>query len=180
MMNNDLSTWRQKLFPHPVLSAILFLSWLMLMHSVAVVYLIGAIIISIVIPKITQFFIEPAQKKIRWLTAFRLMSVVFYDIIVANIQVSKLILSPRLRLNSQWVRVPLDTNHAQINTLLALIVTTTPGTVSAGLDDDRGDLLVHALNTLDKQSLIAEIKTRYEQPLMSIFNIQASASTVQE
>jgi multisubunit Na+/H+ antiporter MnhE subunit len=34
-----------------------------------------------------------------------------------------------------------------------MIITTTPGTVSAGIDQERGDILVHALST-DNAELI--------------------------
>lgn len=174
IMNKTLSSWLQQLFPHPLLSIILIFSWLILMHSLAFVHLLSAATLGIVLPKITQFFIQPAEEKVNWLAAFKLFWVVIYDIIIANIQVSKLILGPHDRLHPKWIRVPLETNHPKINTLLALIVTTTPGTVSAGLDDERGDMLVHALDSLDPNSLIDEIKTRYEQPLMRIFNVQRS------
>ena len=57
-----------------------------------------------------------------------------------------------------------------MNSLLAMIVTTTPGTVTAGIDQQRGDILVHSLNTSDTAFEIQDIKTRYEQPLIRIFN----------
>jgi multicomponent K+:H+ antiporter subunit E len=171
MIKNNTSTWRQRLFPHPLMSVILMLSWLILMHSLAVVHLISAILLGIILPKITQFFIQPAEEKINWLAAIRLFFVVLYDIIIADFQVGRLILGARRQIHPKWIRVPLDTNHPKINTLLALIVTTTPGTVSAGLDDDRGDLLVHALDALDEQAVITEIKVRYELALIRIFNI---------
>ncbi len=46
---------------------------------------------------------------------------------------------------------PLDTQHEEVNSLLAMIITTTPGTVSAGIDQDRGEILVHALSTDDPE-----------------------------
>ena len=54
--------------------------------------------------------------------------------------------------------------------LLAGIITMTPGTLSADLSADRRHLLVHAFNITDEAELIASIKTRYEAPLMEIFN----------
>lgn len=176
-MNKTVSSWLQRLFPHPLLSIILIFSWLILMHSLAFVHMLTAIILGIVLPKVTQFFIQPVEERINWLLAFKLFWVVVYDILKSNIDVSKLILGPQDKLQPKWIRVPLDSNHAKINTLVALIVTTTPGTVSAGLDDERGDLLVHALHIIDPDSLITEIKTRYEQPLMQIFNLGTQETT---
>ena len=52
-----------------------------------------------------------------------------------------------------------------------MIITTTPGTVSAGIDQDRGDILVHALSSDNAELDIQDIKNRYERPLMQIFNV---------
>lgn len=49
-----------------------------------------------------------------------------------------------------------------------MIITTTPGTVSAGIDQERGDILVHSLSTENTESDVQDIKQRYEAPLMEI------------
>lgn len=54
-----------------------------------------------------------------------------------------------------------------------MIITTTPGTVSAGIDQERGDILVHALSTDNIESDIKDIKERYEIPLMEIFDVKS-------
>jgi multicomponent K+:H+ antiporter subunit E len=45
----------------------------------------------------------------------------------------------------------------------------TPGTLSADLSSDRRHLLIHAFNLGDEAALIEAIKTRYERPLLEIF-----------
>ena len=44
-----------------------------------------------------------------------------------------------------------------------------PGTVSADLSDDHKTLLVHGLDVPDAEALVAEIKQRYEAPLLEVF-----------
>ena len=53
--------------------------------------------------------------------------------------------------------------------LLATIITTTPGTVSCVVDDEAHEIWVHALDCGDPQEMAAQIKQRYEQPLLEIF-----------
>ena len=53
-----------------------------------------------------------------------------------------------------------------------MIITTTPGTVSTGIDQERGDILVHALSSDNAELDIQEIKNRYETPLLEIFNVK--------
>src|SRR5690606_34334878 len=118
-------------------------------------------------PRMVEPFIDYTPN-IQWTPALRLFFVVVWDIVVANIKVAKLVLGPTKNLHPKWFRVPLDTEHEEVNALLAMIITTTPGTVTAGIDQDRGDILVHALSTQDEAAEIETIKQRYEQPLIQI------------
>lgn len=166
-------SWLDTLFPHPFLSFLLALAWLLLSHSVALGQVLIGIAAGIAIPKLTQLFILPGGS-IRWDAALKLFFMVVWDIIVANIRVALLVLGPVDRLHPAWIRIPLETADAKVNTFLALIITTTPGTVSVGLDDEENNILVHALNTTDPDAIIAEVKARYEKPLMTIFKCQVS------
>ena len=69
--------------------------------------------------------------------------------------------------------VPLASDHAMVNALFASIITTTPGTVSAVVDEAAHCIWVHALNCDDAQAMIDDMKNRYEAPLMQIFGQQA-------
>jgi multicomponent K+:H+ antiporter subunit E len=64
-----------------------------------------------------------------------------------------------------------------VNSLLATIITTTPGTVSATIDEERGLIWVHALDCQDIQAMAQDMKDRYEAPLITIFRAQRVART---
>ncbi|WP_180043888.1 MULTISPECIES: Na+/H+ antiporter subunit E [unclassified Acinetobacter] len=160
------------LLPHPFVSVLVALSWLMLAHSVSAGNLLMALVLALLIPKLIQPFIARTPD-INWTAAIRLFFVVVWDIMICNIRVAKLVLGPTDRMQPKWFRVPLETQHEQVNSILAMIITTTPGTVTAGIDQDRGDILVHALNTADESVDIQDIKNRYEKPLIEIFGAQS-------
>ena len=164
------SFW-EKWLPHPFVSVIVALSWIMLAHSADPATLLMALLLGIVIPRLVKPFIGRTPN-INWVLAIKLFFVVLWDIIICNIQVAKLVLGPTHKLHPKWFRVPLETQHEQVNVLLALIITTTPGTVTAGIDHDRGDILVHALSTDNAEIDILEIKNRYEKALMAIFDVE--------
>lgn len=165
-----ISFWENWL-PHPFVSVIVALSWIMLTHSLDAATLLMALLLGILIPRLVQPFISRTPD-INWVLALKLFFVVLWDIIICNIKVAKLVLGPTRNLHPKWFRVPLETQHEQVNVLLALIITTTPGTVTAGIDDARGDILVHALSTDDSDTDILEIKNRYEKVLMAIFAVE--------
>ena len=165
-----ISFWENWL-PHPFVSVMVALSWIMLTHSLDAATLLVALLLGILIPRLVQPFISRTPD-INWILALKLFFVVLWDIIICNIKVAKLVLGPTRNLHPKWFRVPLETQHEQVNVLLALIITTTPGTVTAGIDDARGDILVHALSTDDSDTDILEIKNRYEKVLMAIFAVE--------
>jgi len=159
----------RRLLPHPVLSAGLAVVWLLLQQSLAPAHLISGAILGIVAPLLVRGFLGPAARPRAWAEVVRLTGVVLWDILVSNVVVARIVLDPSSRPRPAWVSVPLRTRHPTATTLLAAIITTTPGTVSCVVDDERWEILVHALDTDDPQALVEQIRERYETPLRRIF-----------
>lgn len=160
----------RRLFPHPYLSALLVLIWMLLVNRFAWGSLVFAVIISIAIPALTEPY-WPDRARIRHplkIAFYGLM--VIYDIIVANIQVAMIVLfKPNRNLQPAWITIPLDLRSPEAITVLAGTITLTPGTVSADLSQDGHALLVHCLHAPDPESVILDIKSRYEDRLKEIF-----------
>ena len=129
------TSFREQWLPHPFVSILVGLSWLMLAHSISAGNLLIAFILAMFIPRLIRPFIAYTPD-IHWNLAIKLFLVVLWDIILSNIRIAKLVLGPTDQLQPKWFRVPLETDHEQVNTLLAMIITTTPGTVTAGIDQD--------------------------------------------
>lgn len=159
---------RPRWLPRPGLSAVLAASWLLLQHTLAPFHLISALLIGLAIPLLLRDFL-PAAKRLRVVPALKLMAIVLWDIVVSNIVVARLVLGPMSRPQPAWVTVPLDLKDPMGVWLLASIITTTPGTVSCSVDEERRRILVHALNTQDPRQTALDIKARYERRLMEIF-----------
>ena len=66
------------------------------------------------------------------------------EIIVSNIEVTKIILSPEMELQRNMIEVGAHQKTELGRVLLANSITLTPGTVSVSMDNDR--ILVHALS----------------------------------
>jgi multicomponent K+:H+ antiporter subunit E len=153
---------------HPALSVLLAASWLLLQHSLEGVHLLSAVLIGLVIPWLLDPFL-PETTAIRWVPAVRLARRVVWDVIVSNFVVARLVLGPMPRLRPAWVPVKLALTHPTAISLLATIITTTPGTVSCTIDEARRTIWVHALDCEDPDRMAADIKASYEEPLLMIF-----------
>jgi multicomponent K+:H+ antiporter subunit E len=156
-------------FGHPALSVLLAVVWLLLRQSAAPADLLGAVLIGLVVPRLAHRFLGAPARPRAWLVASRFVLVVLWDIVISNVTVARIVLNPASDPHPAWVPVTLTTRHPLAITLLAAIITTTPGTVSCVVDDESGQILVHALDCQDPAALAAEIKARYEGPLMEIF-----------
>lgn len=159
---------KSRWFGHPWLSVLLAASWLLLQHTLAPVHLISAVLTGLVVPRLLHDFL-PAMAPMRLVPAVRLMGVVLWDIVLSNFVVARLVLGPVSRPKPAWVTVPLALSHRTAISLLASIITTTPGTVSCTVDEQRRIILVHALDCSDPAQMAADIKARYERPLLAIY-----------
>lgn len=160
----------RRFFPHPALSIAIFLLWMALNNASSLAHAVLAMILAIGLPLLTRRFWPEHPPTVKLLPAIRLFGIVIYDILLASIDVAKLVLGPTKRIKPAFIEVPLDMQDPFVGTLLASIVSLTPGTVSIDIDRTRWVLQVHALNVDDREATIRAIKTRYEQPLKEIFS----------
>jgi multicomponent K+:H+ antiporter subunit E len=158
-----------RLLPHPVLSVLLALIWLLLVNGISPGQLLLGSLLGWVIPLLTFRFWPDRIRIRRPLVLVRYLAVLLYDILVANIHVARLVLGRPERLRPAFVVLPLRLRSELAISLLANTICLTPGTVSARLSEDRRELLVHALDVRDPQVLIETIQARYEAPLLEIF-----------
>jgi multicomponent Na+:H+ antiporter subunit E len=91
-----------------------------------------------------------------------------YELVKANVQVAYDVITPKFYMKPGIVRVPLDASSDVEITLLANIISLTPGTLSLDVSDDRKVLYVHAMFITDKESFIQGIKNGFEKRLLSI------------
>lgn len=160
----------RRLYPHPWLSVLLFLTWFGLVNQLKVGSAVMALILATAIPLLTAPW-WPNRPRIRApLALARYVLLVLWDILVANVQVARIILfMPNDRIQSRWIAIPIDLTSPEAITLLAGTITMTPGTVTADLSADGRVLLIHSLHAPDADAIRDEIKTRYEARLKRIF-----------
>jgi multicomponent K+:H+ antiporter subunit E len=175
-MKSDAPDRRSGWFDHPVLSLLLAASWLALSRSLEPVHLLAAALLGLIVPRLMRELLHVGSP-IRWGAALRLTFVVMWDIVMSNITVAKLVLGPMGRPQPAWLRVPLACEHHRVSALFASIITMTPGTVSAVVDEDTHCIWVHALNCDDADGMVADMKARYEAPLLTIFRLDGEERT---
>lgn len=160
----------RRIFPHPNLTLLLTVVWVLLMNSFTPGMIVFGVILGVVIPFITAPWWPDTPKGFNLLKMIRYMIIVIWDIMIANIHVAKVILTvPADKMKPAWIVVPLDLKQPEAITILAGTITLTPGTVTADLSSEGHSLLVHVLHTDDPDGEVSVIKERYETRLKEIF-----------
>lgn len=155
-------------FAHPWLSALLAVTWLLLQRTLEPVHLLSAALIGLILPRMLHRFL-PQSTPVHVRPAVQLLGFVLWDIVMSNITVARLVLGPNRKLRPAWVPVPFVLAHPTAISLYATIITTTPGTVSCTVDEERRVILVHALDCSDALQMAADMTARYEVLLLAIF-----------
>jgi multicomponent K+:H+ antiporter subunit E len=160
----------RKFYPHPLLSALLVITWMLLSNGLALGSLVMAVFLATIIPLATAAY-WPDRPRLRHpLALISYLALVVWDVILANIQVARIVLfMPSDQIRSAWIAVPLALTSPEAIALLAGSITMTPGTVTADISVDGRVLLVHALHAPDPDAVRDEIKSRYEARLIRIF-----------
>lgn len=160
----------KRLVPSPPLSIALFVVWVLLNQSLHPATLVLAAILAIVVPLITRG-LRPAKVQMRRPgVALRLLARALIDMVTSALSVARALLTRRPSdLNPAFVVVPLDVRDANALAVLAMILCLTPGTAWGELALDRSTLLIHVFDLDDEAAFIELVKTRYERPLMEIF-----------
>jgi len=157
------------LIPHPGLSVLLVIVWLLMANSISFGGLLIGIVIGIALPIFTAPF-WPGRPDVNYRAGLAYLGLVLWDIVVANFEVAAIILFKRNRdLNPVWLVIPMELDTPEAITVFAGTISLTPGTVSADVSACGKYLLVHALDADQPDAEITRIKIRYEERLKRVF-----------
>lgn len=157
------------MFPYPLLALSLALMWLLLNGLTLGHALLGAIVG--VFASWAMASLKPAKPRLKkWYLLPKLFGLVMYDIIVSNLSVAWIILRGRSRgQSSGFVDLPLELKDPMGLAILAVILTSTPGSAWLEYNSSRNSVFVHVLDLADEAQWRDMIKTRYERLLLEIF-----------
>lgn len=91
-------------------------------------------------------------------------------LIIANWQVARIVLSPRMPIHPRIIRYDVSTLSSAQLTALASAITLTPGTLSTDLSPDRQFLYIHCINAADRARAVLEIDELRRRLLQGLFS----------
>lgn len=105
---------------------------------------------------------------LRMWCAIGLLLLFIWEILLASLRVAYDVLTPRHRMRPGVIAVPLDARSDLEITLLANLITLTPGSLSLDVSDDRRVLYVQAMYIEDVQSIRRKVKAGLERRVLEV------------
>jgi multicomponent Na+:H+ antiporter subunit E len=93
------------------------------------------------------------------------------ELVASALRVARLVLRPDLNahIRPAIVAFPLSLSRDAEITLLANLITLTPGTLSVDVSEDRRFLYIHAIHVTDRAAFIKEIASGFEAKVAGVF-----------
>jgi multicomponent Na+:H+ antiporter subunit E len=91
-----------------------------------------------------------------------------WELTKANIQVAYEVITPKFNMKPGIIAIPLEAKTDLEITLLANLITLTPGTLALDVSTDRSVLYVHGMYVMGKEEFITDIKQGFEKRLLEI------------
>lgn len=157
------------MLPFPILTACLCLMWMLLNGFTLGQFILGALVGFVAGWALASLRPEKPRLK-KWYLLPKLALLVITDIARSNFAVARLILMGKRRPNSSgFLLLPVQIENPFALALLAVILTSTPGSAWLEYDSRNKTVLLHVLDLIDRDEWAAMIKNRYEVLLMEIF-----------
>lgn len=158
----------KRILPFPLLSATLFIMWVLLTGFSPGHIVIGAVV-AVTVSRV-MLALKPEPSNIRISSAIpKLAGLVFVDIVRSNIAVARIVLFRPKERKSGFIHLPIELQNPYALATLAVIMTATPGTLWLQHDARNRRVLIHVLDLVDESEWVDLIKNRYERLLMEIF-----------
>lgn len=130
-------------------------------------FLIGYIIGLLVIFMMRRFFRESGTNFYftRVIKLFKLLLIFSRELVMANFEVLRLVLSPKLAIQPGIFRYETSLKSGWKISLLSMLISLTPGTLVVQVSQDSKILYIHALHMPDKEALKRDIYENFESSI---------------
>ncbi|SRR5690606_15077166 len=158
----------QKVAFQILLNFLLASIWMFFQNSISVTtftvgYLLGLLIIFIM-----RRFFSSRFYFYRILAIIKLLLIFIRELIYSNLAVLRNILSPKLTIQPGIFALDTKLTAEWEITLLANLITLTPGTLVINVSNDKKTLYIHAMDIKDVEDTVKSIRNTFEKTIMEV------------
>ncbi|MFP3918522.1 Na+/H+ antiporter subunit E [Lysinibacillus telephonicus] len=151
-----------------LLNLFLAFLWMFLSSNYSVSrFIIGYLLGLLTILALRRFFKNRLYIDRIW-AIIKLAFLFIKELILANISVLILVLSPKLQLQPAFFKYNTELTQEWEITLLSNLITLTPGTVVVHVSDDSKSLFIHVIDSNDIDETIDSIRNSFEKAILEV------------
>ncbi|MFV8826762.1 Na+/H+ antiporter subunit E [Alkalihalobacterium sp. APHAB7] len=151
-----------------LLNLVIAVIWVFLQNSYTWVDFLIGYVVGLFILFVLRRFLSFDFYFRRVIAAIKLILLFSKELILANWDVIKIVLSPKMNIQPGIIAVPTKLETEWELTLLASLISLTPGTLSMDFSDDNKTLYIHSIHVPDKDAMIKQIHNTFEKAIMEV------------
>lgn len=151
-----------------VINLIIAMMWMFLSESYSISSFITGYVLGILLLLIMRRFIPGRFYLERFVKIIQLILLFIKELIKSNIDIVKLVYTPKPDIEPGIFAYETELKSDWELTLLANLITLTPGTLSVAISNDNSTIYIHAMDIDDIDESIQSIKNTFEKAIMEV------------
>ncbi|PAD21883.1 Na+/H+ antiporter subunit E [Terribacillus saccharophilus] len=144
------------------------LMWMFLGESYSMSGFVTGFIVGIVLLFLLRRFLKGPFYLRRVYKIVSLLLIFIKELILSNFEITKLVYAKRLDINPGIFTMETELETDWEITLLAVLITLTPGTVTLAISPDKKEMYIHAMDIIDMKEAVHSIKDSFEKHIMEV------------
>ena len=142
--------------------------WMLLQDDRSLLTFLAGYLVGLFILFLVRRYMANEFYPISLIKLVNLFLVFIHELLVSGIVVAKQILQPRLNITPGIFKLATDLEGDAEVTLLALLITLTPGSVVIEITPDNKYLYIHGLNVPESVDAVNKSKLRFEEKIKKV------------
>lgn len=151
-----------------VVNLIIAFMWMFVSESYTLTSFVFGYILGIFLLFLLGRFIPGRFYVDRVIKIVQLILLFCKELVLSNINIVKLVYAPKLDVEPGIFALPTELKSDWEITLLANLITLTPGTLTVAISNDNTQLFIHAMHIDDIEESINSIKDTFEKAIMEV------------
>jgi multicomponent Na+:H+ antiporter subunit E len=147
---------------------LLAILWLLATGQFTPTNMVAGYVLGFLVLWFARRALGPARYFARMWRSLLLLVYFLKELVIANFRVAYDVISPTYRMRPAIVAIPLEAATDAEITMLACMITLTPGTLSLDVSPDRKVLYIHAMFGEDPEQVQRAIKEGFERRILEI------------
>ncbi|WP_062198776.1 Na+/H+ antiporter subunit E [Massilibacterium senegalense] len=151
-----------------ILNILIAIMWMFLAEEYTFSKFVVGYIFGVFILILLDRFIPDRLYLHRVKAIIKLLFLFIKELILANVDVIKRVYSPSLNIEPGIFQYPTQLKSNWEITLLANLITLTPGTLTVAISNDNQSLYIHSIDVSNVEESIYQIKNTFEKAIMEV------------